>query len=246
MEPITTSVIAAAAGEMITDEAKTAVIDFMKEKVIGRWTEYRANKFLNAFLDEVRKEVDVKTSSADLNDMLQSIAKKAERTSALFDAYRRVALSASKEMGPMIIGLLTAEVMLDDREPTDDEELIFEAAEALNDRDFESLRSWLTYAYTQTGSEPGQDQAFSVVAKSGPEESGGVSMLQMAKGDPNPLDIAKDVGAFALKLKNIGLLSESVVPRKPGMLSATRYLVIVSPACRKLHRLSMRAKHAAG
>lgn len=70
-------------------------------------------------------------------------------------------------------------------------------------------------------------------------------MLQMAKGDPNPLDIAKDVGAFALKLKNIGLFSESVIPRTPGTLSATKYIVIVSPACRALHRLSVRAKQAA-
>lgn len=226
-------------------EAIKAATSYLKEKVIGRWSEYRANKFLSALIEEVRKERDVKFTSADLNDMLNSIASSEKQTSALFDAYRRVALSASKDMGPMIIGLLTAEVILDDRDPTDDEELIFEAAETLKDRDFELLDSWLGYAYPQAGTELDDTQGFSIIAKSGPEESGGISMLQMAAGDQTPLDIAKDVGPFAVKLKNIGLLGESVAPRTPGKLSSTRYLVLVSPACRKLHRLSIRAKQAA-
>ncbi|TDN61435.1 hypothetical protein [Paraburkholderia sp. BL10I2N1] len=267
MEPITTAIVAVAAGEIVKDEVKTTIVDFFKEKAIGRWSEHRAKKFFDAFVDEVRKERDVLTTSADLNDMLKSLARSDEQTSALFDAYRRVALSASKDMGPMIIGLLTARLVLEDRDASEIEEMVFEGAEVLKDKDFSDLQNWMHYAH--------QDQNYSLAlagqAGLGVER---ISIAMMAKGevtpvyltrpetsravassygqhllqtdkDESPLNIFRDVGPFALKLRNAGLLEEEARPRgQPRNPSGTNYFVLVSPACEELNALSLRAAEA--
>ncbi|WP_167313441.1 hypothetical protein [Ralstonia insidiosa] len=248
---ITAGVLVEGTKHLAEKELVKLATKFFKEKVIGKWSEYRADAFLSAFIEELRKEQDVRHQSANLNDMLQMISRSDKQTTALFDAYRRVALSSSKKIGPMIVGMLTAHIVLGDRDATLDEELIFQAAETLNDRDFSDLESWMTYVYDDEESPQENDvrgsfYAMSVIVKSGPELPAGISLETTALGlDDAPMDIAKDVGIFALKLKNIGLLTEIVRrrenPREPG---ATRYCVIVSAACQQLNALSSRAMGA--
>ncbi|WP_321894539.1 hypothetical protein [Paraburkholderia heleia] len=269
MEPITALSLAKFAKELATDQAKSAIGDFIKEKAIGRWSEHRAKKFLDAFVEEVRKELDVKTTSADLNDKLRSIAKSEAQTSALFDAYRRVALSASKDIGPMVIGLLTAKIVLEDREASEIEEMVFEGAEILKDKDFADLQAWMDWVH--------QDQQYSL-ALAGEEGVGlertsipfmvkgeitptyltpqpstsqevttnfGRHLLQTAK-DESPLNIFREIGPFAMKLRNAGLIEEEARPRgHPRNPSGTNYFVLVSPACEELNSLSLRAVQAA-
>lgn len=243
MSSIATSVVVAGAKHIAEKEAIKVIVQHVKEKAIGRWSEYRANRFFSAFLDEIRKEKDIKFESADLDDMLRMIAASDKQTTVLFDAYRRVALSASKDIGPMVIGMLTAIIALEDRDATTDEELIFQGAEALNDRDFDDLHNWfervqtLDHAIDESGT-------LSVLVKTGPEQPAGVSLARLGAGiDDVPMNIAKDIGVFALKLKNIGLLVETIRrrenPREPG---ATRYYAIVSVAGQQLSRLAARAK----
>ncbi|WP_321949368.1 hypothetical protein [Paraburkholderia sp. J10-1] len=108
VEPITTSLALGAAGavkDLAQDQLKGAVGDCLKDTAIARLSTLRADQFLAAFVDEVRKEADVITTSANLDDLLNAIAKNEKRTSALFDAYRRVALSASRVIGPKVIGM---------------------------------------------------------------------------------------------------------------------------------------------
>lgn len=245
MSLITTSTVLAGVQHIAEKEAVKVLIHHLKEKVIGGWSEYRADKFFTAFLEEVRKEKDVKFESADLNDMLRMLAVSDKQTTALFDAYRRVALSASKDIGPMVIGMLTATIALEDRDATADEELIFQGAEILNDRDFDGLNNWLKDVRTQ-GDTSDVNEVLPVLVKTGPEQPAGTSLLRVGSGvDDVPMDIAKDVGVFALKLKNIGLLAETIHrrenPREPG---ATRYYAIVSAACQRLDQLAVRARSA--
>lgn len=233
------------AKQLAEKEAVKAIVQHVKEKVIGRWSEYRAERFFNAFLEEIRKEKDVRFESADLNDMLQMIAASDKQTTVLFDAYRRVALSASKDIGPMVIGMLTATIALEDRDATTDEELIFEGAESLNDRDFRDLHAWLEDARALDNASDANG-ALSVLVKTGPEQPGGISFERIDSGvDDVPIDIAKEIGVFALKLKNIGLLVETTRrrenPREPG---ATRYYIIVGVPCRRLDQLAARAESA--
>lgn len=270
--PITTAVVANATADFALDLAKGAIADFIKKEAIGRWSEHRAKKFLDAFVGEVMKEHDVKTTSADLNDMLQSIAKSEDQTSALFDAYRRVALSASKDIGPMVIGLLTAKIVSGDREASEIEEMVFEGAEVLKDKDFLDFQSWMTHVHadqdysttlfqnTKDGREPSAIAFMAKGEKSNPAyltpTSPGASralttasyeaQLQQSGTQETPLNIFNDIGPFALKLRNVGLLQEEERPRgHPRNPSGTNYFVLVSPACEELYGLSSRAAQAA-
>ncbi|WP_343654129.1 hypothetical protein [Paraburkholderia caribensis] len=257
IEPVTTSLIFATAKDLVTDELKTTVVDFLKEKAIGRWTEHRAKRFLSSFIEEVRKEKDVLATSADLNEMLRSVAEHDEQTSTLFDAYRRVALSASKDLGPMIIGLLTANIVLAGREATRDEEQLFEAAEILNDRDFSSFRNWMSYLHSdenyqstvsERASQEDQRSPYALLVR------GGSALPEELVLDPETLfgpeeqsfDIYTEVGAFAHKLKSVGLLSELIQPRGyPRNPQGNNYYVRIHPAIERLHRLMTRAHEAA-
>jgi len=264
---VITTTIAAAGADFAVGKAKDALFDMVKDKVIGRWSEHRARQFFDAFIDEVRKEDDVLTTSAELNDMLQSIANNDEQTSAIFDAYRRVALSASKDIGPMVIGLLTARIVLERRAADEIEEMVFEGAEVLNDRDFTSLLAWMqsfVHDDSSYSSELAQQRAggmprtsIPVLVKGGYQPP--VTITQTGRAptisyqprvpminDESPLNIFSEIGPFALKLRNIGLLEESSSPRgHPRNSDGTLYYVRVSPACEQLYDLAARASEAA-
>lgn len=269
MAPITTAVVAKTVQSIAEKEALKAATGFLKDKVIGRWSEHRAERFLATFLNEVRKEEDVKTTSADLNDMLQLISKSEDQTSALFDAYRRVALSASKDIGPMVIGLLTARIVLQDREATEIEEMAFEGAEILKDKDFMDFQAWMNWVhqdheYTtnledqrRVGAErtsiarmvKGKIAGATYLTPASPGASkslttGNVGQyLYQPTTEENPLNIFRDVGSFALKLRNAGLLQEEARARGRNQIG-TNYFVLVSPACEELNTLSLRAAQA--
>ncbi|MCP2086069.1 UNVERIFIED_ORG: hypothetical protein J2Y81_002086 [Paraburkholderia sediminicola] len=264
---ITTTAVVTGAADYVLDKAKDKLFDMVKDNVIGRWSQHRAQKFFDAFLDEVRKEQDVMTTSADLNDMLQAIADNDEQTSTIFDAYRRVALSASKDIGPMAIGLLTARIVLENRTANEIEEMVFEGAETLNDRDFTSFIAWMqgfVHDDSSYKSELAQQRAagmqpapIPVLVKGGYQPPVTVTTTGRAPtvtyqprvpmiNDESPLNLFNDIGPFALKLRNIGLIEESTAPRgHPRNPDGMLYYVRVSPACERLYELAARAGEAA-
>ncbi|MCO5410789.1 hypothetical protein [Ralstonia mojiangensis] len=249
--PLSTGIVIGAAEHLAEKEVVKAAAKYLKDTVIAKWSEYRAHAFLSAFLEEFRKQQDVRHQSADLNDLLKLVSQSDKQTTALFDAYRRVALSSSKKIGPMVIGMQTAHIVLEDRDATADEELIFFAAETLNDRDFSDLKTWLEYVYVDDESPPDYHLASeferrSVLVKGGPELPPGLSLDMAHLGlDDVPMDVGEDIGIFALKLKNIGLLTETVRRREnPREAGFTQYFVIVSSACQQLNSLAVRAMGA--
>ncbi|WP_322034318.1 hypothetical protein [Paraburkholderia tropica] len=264
---VITATAMVAAADFALDKAKDKLFDMVKDKVIARWSEHRARKFFDAFLDEVRKEQVALTTSADLNDMLRVVANNDERTSTIFDAYRRVALSASKDIGPMVIGLQTARIVLEDRIASEIEEMVFEGSEVLNDRDFASLLSWMEFVHADVEYRKALDSQKFGIGQNGPIPilvKGGyqppLSIAQKGRAptisyrprvpainDESRLNLFSDIGPFALKLRNIGLLEESTSPRgHPRNPDGTNYFVRVSPACEALYELAVRAKDSVG
>ncbi|MEX3961656.1 hypothetical protein AB4Y42_05470 [Paraburkholderia sp. EG286B] len=255
VEPITTALTIAGVTDAVKDFAKDqlkgAVGDFLKDTAIARLSTIRADWFLAAFVDEVRKEADVKTVSANLNDLLRAIARDEKRTSALFDAYRRVALSASHEIGPQVIGMLVARILLQDRDATDEEEQIFEAAESMNDRDFDRFFRWMEYvreepsyvellASWSTGEYGGLQAAIMVRGTTGPD----LDFVDLHQHMPDaPFNLYREVGPFAVKLVNCGLLEESAQTRgTPRDQKGTNYYILVARACEDFYQLATRAR----
>ncbi|THC43985.1 hypothetical protein [Massilia sp. Mn16-1_5] len=237
----TTTALVAGAQNLAQEQAVSGVIEYFKSAVIERWSTYRAEKFFKLFLEEIRKESDSRFESADLNEMLRQVAPTDKQSSALFDAYRRVALSASKDIGPMIIGMLTAGIVLEDRQASNDEELIFQAAEVLNDRDFDDLHKWWPKNDNKVVE---ADGSLHIFIKKGPDQPPGISLGRVGSGvDDVPINLARELGIFALKLKNTGLLAEMKLPRQNiSVVGATQYFVIASTACQRLYELAARAR----
>jgi hypothetical protein len=256
IDPVSTALsisgVAGAIPDVVKDQVKSIVSDFIKDKIVTRWSKYRADQFLSAFVDEVNREADVRTQSAGLNDMLREIGEKAERTSSLFDAYRRVALSASKTVGPQVIGLLVARILLEDREATFEEEQIFDAAEALNDREFTSFLSWMEYARVHesyagalsawsTGDTGHNPASILVSGMVGPAHGSDALDLEGFLPDAN-FNLYRDVGPFAVKLTNCGLMEESAQPRGlPRDPKEANYYLLVTFTCERLYQLASRS-----
>jgi hypothetical protein len=202
--------IASASGKMLVDKAKDVGVDLLidkfKTQVISRWSKHRAEVFLAQLVDEVRKQGDEKFDSANLTDLLEKLAGGDAETSLLFDSYRRVALCASKDIGPMVIGVLTAVILRRDSKATDDEEQMFMAAESLNDRDFIEFIEWFERAHIQTHKPthptlqlptfPGTVAVEHVTAKA--------TRNTFSNADV-PVNLFSDVGPFAPKLANLGI-----------------------------------------
>ncbi|MFM0729111.1 hypothetical protein PQQ52_01250 [Paraburkholderia sediminicola] len=203
--------IASATGKLLVDKAKDVGIDLLidrfKAHVIGRWSKHRAEVFLAQLVDEVRKQGDENFESANLNDLLKKLAGGDAETSLLFDAYRRIALCASKDIGPMVIGVLTAVILQRDSRATDEEEQMFMAAESLNDRDFIEFIEWFDRAHALTHKPkhptlqlptfPGVVAVEHVTAKA--------TRNSFTDADV-PVNLFSDVGPFAPKLANLGIV----------------------------------------
>ena len=80
--------------------------------VIERWSRRRAINFFGAFVETIgegKPEIEVATK---LDELLESDTNQ----EILFEAYRMVSLSRSREIGPRAIALMTAKVVLEGRQ----------------------------------------------------------------------------------------------------------------------------------
>src|SRR6202043_1948719 len=127
-----------------------------RAQVIERCSRSRAQAFFNQFCDEVSRQCDG-AAPQELEDTLTRIVEDEACSEILFDAYRRVALSRSRALGPRIIALLTAELVAERRGAGDLEDTIFTAAENLTD---EELLAFAMFVRTeQAKSASGADDA---------------------------------------------------------------------------------------
>ncbi|WP_310633734.1 hypothetical protein [Paraburkholderia sp.] len=244
---LVTAALLTKTGHKIADKAVDAVVDLIKSKIKGavleRWSAHRAERFLKAFADEVMREGDVRTQSASLNDMLRKISDGEEESAAIFDAYRRVALCASRDIGPMIIGIRAAVLLKKGGEASASDEQLFMAAESLNDRDFRDFVRWAEDPKNRKGgSRPPLPEhpliaAATVAARVDSAATRGV----FSKADV-AINLYSDVGPFALKLAQVGLLTQLSVSRgEPRHLSGVDHCLIGGAGVLSLLALAKRA-----
>lgn len=125
MAPISTA-IAGYAAEKIVQVAEKS----FHKHVIERWTRHRARIFLETFCESL---LSTSKSDEDIGALLDKLLSDEGKSEAVFDAYRAVCLSRSKNIGPRIIALLTAELVLAEKNSDESDDLIFSAAEQLFD-----------------------------------------------------------------------------------------------------------------
>jgi hypothetical protein len=190
--------------------AANKIRDIVEDRLLGgvvaRWSRLRTERFVNTLCDALSAGSNSDGSKSKLGAILDRIGAEDDTSEMLYEAYRRVVLSASKESGPRVIALLTAEILLDKRVATESEELLFAAAEVLTDSEFTDLAE---FAFADPGKDPTQS-------------SGSIKInLWRESIDSNwhrdtrvPLTSPLlEIGTWALKLRNLGLVYEDVEER---------------------------------
>lgn len=101
--------------------------------VIERWTRRRAEQFFEQFQTKIVECKFLGDNQVEIAKEIDSIISTELGSEVVFDAYRSVSLAKSKVIGPRIIGVLTAEICLEQRLADESEELFFSVAESLSD-----------------------------------------------------------------------------------------------------------------
>jgi hypothetical protein len=200
------SIVANYVSKKVLKQAETAV----RHHVIERWSRYRAQQFFDAFCQSL---LDTGISNEDIGKKLDELLEDEANSEIVFEAYRTVCLTKSKSLGPRIIALLTAELIVAKSKANRSNQFIFDAAEELSDSE---LKEFAEFAH-------------SYIVKSQMEKyddvkllDGGTIEIRWCDHSPSngteipvgPLNLASDIGTWALKLKRIGLISDSVTERQ--------------------------------
>ncbi|MFH1265638.1 MAG: hypothetical protein ABIK89_07905 [Planctomycetota bacterium] len=238
MDPATSLLAGHAAGKLIDHVAGQ-----FRVHVIERWTKKRAQLFFEQFCQEVAAG-----TSERFEDYLSKIFENETCSEVLYDAYRSVCLTKSKTLGPRIIAVQTAELLLQNRQAEYVEQTIFEVAEQMTDEEIAECVEFIeqqrrhadnpehkSVNYTKSGEsieiEWGKEQCDSNWHRE--------TDLSLA-----PLDLVRDLGNWAAKAKATGMLSDDVKERKweypedcerfdpePGSVREVSWWLYLHPPC---------------
>ena len=196
------------------------VLDYVgskfKTNVVERWTKHRAQSFFNEFCREVEIEL-AGTESMKLDDILSHILEDETCSETLFDAYRRVSLTKSKELGPRIIGIVTAELVLQGRIADEIEDVILSAAENLMDDELIEYAEFVREQRARGADESKKDVVFN---KKGDlkiewcKEQFDSNGLRETEVSIAPLNLNEALGHWASKLKSYGILFDDMKEAK--------------------------------
>ncbi len=217
MEPLTSLTVGYVTGkgfDLILDKFG----DSFRVNVIDRWSKYRARNFFESFCQAIHEDQINGFDPAKVELMLDEILKDEAKSEILFDAYRMVCLARSKEIGPRIIACLTAKIIKENRIATDDEEIIFYAAESLNDSELAAFANFVEKYQISIKEDKPIDRATitnhgdMMIRFSDYQECSNTSDWRPngMGTDIGPLDMTVSIGIWANKLKNIGILNEEI------------------------------------
>jgi hypothetical protein len=181
---------------------------------LQRWTAYRREQFLQSLLENLQIEQASGDRRDEVDEALDRLLESEESSEVLYDAYRRVCFTRSKNYGPRIVGLLTAELLNNSMTSSEEDEMIFEAAERLNDVQLIDFKRCYACMLEHLGRDTPQGK---LLSKSGEEivekevfdehetGSGTTGVVEIL-----PPDLRATHGAWAALLEDCGIISRSV------------------------------------
>jgi len=207
MDPISSFVMGHVAGKVVDYTTR-----HFQVQIIERWSKYRAKQFFDEFCTEVELELGG-THSEKLNDSLSKLLADDAGSEALFDAYRRVTLAKSKIIGPRLIGIITAELVLQRRMANEFEDILLTAAENLTDEEMIGYSSFCREQLTLADDPKNEDVTF--------DEKGGLRIKwcdeqfdsNWKSKEPvsiSPIDLGECLGRWASRLKEYGVISADI------------------------------------
>ncbi|MFZ4762458.1 MAG: hypothetical protein ACOYK8_06560 [Alphaproteobacteria bacterium] len=208
-------VVVTLVSDYLTGKATDHLVDVFRRNVIERWSKWRAEKFLETFYSEISILLNA-SDPQKLNEALDKILQHEERTEVLFDAYRSVSLSRSKNIGPRIIAVITAKLTYEKRTATMEEEIILSAAEMLNDNELIEYASFVS-KYKGEANSKNKD---ALLDEKGNlrirwcEEQQDSNWHRETEISVSPLNLTSVLGVWATKLKNLGIIVDEVIEKK--------------------------------
>lgn len=187
--------------------------------VIEKWTRYRAENFFAGLLEALSSEVAGNAEPHEVEQKLDAILSDERHGEALFDAYRSVCFSKSRELGPRIIGLLTGLLVLEQRTCSPDEDQVFQAAELLSDLElysfFKEYRGYvgdvgqrdLIRQYYPRGIPVFEEETLVLPWRTDERGTNGYGSPMI---ETTPLDLGRVLGPWAGRLETIGMITSHV------------------------------------
>jgi hypothetical protein len=182
---------------------------------VQRWTAYRQNQFLESLLENLQIEHASGDRRSEVDEALDKLLESEEGSEILYDAYRRVCFTRSKNYGPRIIGLLTAELLNNSSTSNEDDEMIFDAAERMSDVQLVDFKHAFAGLIEESQSAPTRARK---VLRRGDEISETEEFSRMESGTEGstemiPPDLRDTHGAWAARLNECGIVSRTVEQR---------------------------------
>jgi hypothetical protein len=245
MDPISSLLVGHAAGKLLDKFGSS-----FRTHVIERWSRRRAEEFFGQFCEEVSRLGDCATSR-ELDETLARMVEDEVCSEVLFDAYRRVALSRSRVLGPRIIALLTAELVIEGRVATDAEDTIVSAAENLADDELIAFAEFIRREQAKISGAAGK--VGEELRIKWCEEQIDSNWKEIVP--TGPLDLDECLGRWAGKMKSYGIIKEEIQERQfdyeadserhidePGTVREITWWISVSAKYFKLVDLISRAR----
>jgi hypothetical protein len=182
------------------------VAELLGEKVVGKWSDYRSRRFVSQFVDAVSSGLP-SASPAETERRLSELLEDDKKSAALYDAFRHVVFSASRDIGPRVLALHMAEVLgglVDDAEVSD---AVMSSASTLLDFEFEEF---LSYASANGIDEESFADSVHSVAVVKFDTQDFDSNWRSGRQPTGPLPLRLAAGSWAKKLEATGLVVQDI------------------------------------
>lgn len=199
--------------DALGDKLADGLVATFRKAVIERLSAYRAQLFYRAltssFAEEQAEGVELPQTVAAIEAALAR-----DLTSAmLFDCYRRVCFSRSKDLGPVIIGLLAGKLAAAGRIASPAEDEVFGAAEEMTDLELLGVVDFAdtcSLELTRAGSQYSGTEATGVVVAMSQRLPGASPFV----GNParvGPVNLGTSFGTWARKAEALGMVDQDIM-----------------------------------
>lgn len=247
--------IVATASTWVAKKVADIAKERFKQFVIERWTKHRAEAFFESFSESLLKADEGGIYESKLDEQLDEILKDETKSEVLFDAYRKVAFSASRELGPRIIGILVGMLVAKGQRASESEEKVLLAASELNDSELYSFVKM--YREACDGLRAGDkdfSQDGSDIIWNWCSEKEDTASPRKTEIETSPMCPELSFGAWSLKLAKLGFVRASVKMKREeykedserhidedGVLTTYSHSYAISGDCKLLYDLTIRA-----
>jgi hypothetical protein len=169
-----------------------------KTHVIEKWSRRRAGAFFQTFTERLAAAEEAGRPLSDLEPLLAELLNDTIKSEILFDAYRKVCLSASASLGPRIIAVIIARLIREGRVASDGEERLLIVAETFGDKDLTDFADYLTQHPLIDNEAKLFDESEEWLAEQKPFSISSINLSEY-------------VGNWCLKLVNCGLVVQDIV-----------------------------------